>query len=119
MSVYYPHDDRHEADDLRSTIAELEQRNGQLVVDLMRMSALASELQEKLTRWESELQILKQQKGHNLCWVGIPKLLKNTIGLANGLGIAEVYPDTQGVTREEFQVGCRVFQDDLFGPIEK
>jgi len=98
---------------LREEISEMKIRLGQMAVDLMRKSAEASEAQEKLKRWQTELEILADQKGHNLCWAGVPGLLKNTIGHTGK------YPDPENVTREEFEIGCRAYQDDIFGLVEK
>jgi hypothetical protein len=107
MAIYCE-DDRHEYDLLYNEIQALKERNKELVADLMRKSAEASEAQEKLKQWRTELETLADQKGHNLCWVGIPKLLKNTIGYTGK------YPDAEGVTREEFESGCAVYIKDLF-----
>ena len=100
-------------DDLEMRIMALEQRNRKLVEDLMRKSAEASAARETLKHWQTELEILVDQKGHNLCWVGVPRLLENTIGHT------DKYPNTENVTREEFEIGCRAYQDYVFGPVEK
>jgi len=104
---------QHELHILRQEISGLKVRLGQMAVDLMRKSAEASEAQEKLKRWQTELEVLADQKGHNLCWAGVPRLLKNTIGHTGK------YPDSENVTREEFEIGCRAYQDDIFGSVEK
>ena len=39
----------------------------------------------------------------------IPRLLKATLGHTGK------YPDPDNVTREEFALGCRAYQDDIFG----
>lgn len=96
-------------DDLEMRIMTLEQRNRELVVELMRKSAQFSEVEETLKRWRTELEILADQKGHNLCWAGVPRLLKNTIGHTGK------YPDPEKVTKEEFRMGCDVYIEDLFG----
>lgn len=98
---------------LEEELSQIKIRAGQLVVDLMRKSAQLSEAEEKLKRWQTELEIMADQKGHNLCWAGVPRLLKNTIGHT------DKYPDPENVTREEFEIGCRAYQDDIFGPVEK
>lgn len=100
-------------DDLEIRIMALEQRNKELVEDLMRKSAEAGAAWETLKRWQTELEILAGQKGHNLCWVDVSRLLKNTLGYIGK------YPDKENVTREEFELGCRAYQDDIFGPVEK
>lgn len=102
-----------ESKQLRDEISSIKVRLGQLTVDLMRKSAEASEAQEILKRWRTELEILADQQGHNLCWAGVPRLLKNTIGHTGK------YPDLENVTRGEFEIGCRAYQDDIFGPVEK
>ncbi|MBI4158508.1 MAG: hypothetical protein HY505_02740 [Candidatus Yanofskybacteria bacterium] len=116
MATQYPterEEFQHELQVLRQEISALKIRLGQLTVDLMRKSTEASEAQETLKRWRAELEILADQKGHNLCWVGVPRLLKNTIGHIGK------YPDPENVTRDEFEFGCKVYQDDIFGPVEK
>lgn len=97
-------------DDLELRLMVLEQRNRELVVDLMRKSAKLSEAEETLKRWRTELEIVAEQKGHNLCWMWIPRLLKATLSHTGK------YPDPETVTREEFELGCRAYQDDIFGP---
>lgn len=97
-------------DDLEMRLMVLDQRNKELVIDLMRKSAEASEAQEQLKRWRTELEIVAEQKGHNLCWMWIPRLLKATLGHTGK------YPDPEKVTRAEFELGCRTYQDDLFKP---
>ena len=83
-------------------------RHEEIVIDLMRKSAQLSEAQEKLKRWQTELDIVADQKGHNLCWRSISDLLKNTVGYTGK------YPDTENVTREEFELGCRTYICDIF-----
>ena len=95
-------------DDLEIRLMEVEARNRELVSDLMRKSAEESEAKERLKRWRVELEILADQKGHNLCWVGISKLLKNTIGYTGK------YPDPEGVTKKEFELGCKEYIEDIF-----
>lgn len=110
MATQYPDDNRHEYGDLLRKIAQLEQRNGELVVDLMRDSAKLSEAEEKLKRWRTELEIVAEQKGHNLCHTWIPNLLKNTLGYTGN------FPDPGRMTKTEFKMGCKFYQDDIFGP---
>jgi len=89
-------------------IQRLQKRNEELVQDVMRQSAKVSEAEETLKRWRTELEIVAEQTGHNLCWIWIPRLLKATIGYTGK------YPDPEKVTREEFELGCRAYQDDIF-----
>lgn len=97
-------------DDLEMKVMILEQRNKELVIELMRKSAQASETEEKLKRWQTELEIVAGQKGHNLCWADVPRMLKATIGYTGR------YPDPENVTREEFlELGCKNFVNDVFG----
>lgn len=110
MATQYPEDNRHETDNLQRQIDELVKRNTELTVDLMRKSAEASEASETVRRWRTELELLADQKGHNLCWAGVPRLLKATLGHTGK------YPDPERVTKEEFKLGCQVYQDDIFGP---
>lgn len=106
MAIHYP----TEREELQFEIERLWKRNEELVIDVMRQSARASEAEETLKRWRTELEIVAEQKGHNLCWIWIPSLLKATIGHTGK------YPDPQKVTRAEFEFGCKVYQDDIFGP---
>ena len=99
-------------DQLELELAEVKKRNEELVVEIMRKSAKLSEASETLKRWRTELEIVAEQKGHNLCWAWIPRLLKATLGHTGK------YPDLEKVTREEFKLGCKAYQDDLFGPIK-
>ena len=87
----------------------LKRRVGELNVQLMRKSAEASEASETLRRWRLELELLADQKGHNLCWARIPRLLKATVGHTGE------YPDPENVSPEEFAQGCVVYHGDLFG----
>ena len=103
---------------LEKTIVTLEADNfkaktryKELVIDLMRKSAQLSEAQEKLKRWQTELEIVAEQKGHNLCWRSMSDLLKNTIGHPGN------YPDPENITREEFELGCRAYLCDLFDKV--
>lgn len=89
-------------------VRELENRNRELNIALMRKSAEASEVSETLKRWRTELEILSDQKGHNLCWAGIPRLLKATIGHTGK------YPDLENVSGEQFAHGCAFYHKDLF-----
>lgn len=109
MATHYP----TEQEEYRDEIQRPRRRNQELTIELMRKSTEASEAEETLKRWRTELEILANQKGHNLCWAGVPRLLKNTIGHMGK------YPDPESVTRKEFELGCRAYQDDVFGPIEK
>lgn len=97
---------------LELELVEVKKRNEELVVEIMRKSAKLSEASETLKRWRTELEIIAEQKGHNLCWAWVPRLLKATIGHTGK------YPDPEKVTREEFKLGCKVYQDDLFGSEE-
>ncbi|GEM_PF-7065120 len=105
MATQYP----TEHEEFNWMIEVLIKRNKELVVDVMRQSARASEAEETLKRWRTELEIVAEQKGHNLCWTWIPRLLKSTIGHTGK------YPDPDNVTRAEFELGCRAYQDDIFG----
>lgn len=105
VAIQYP--DSHE--ELREEIARLSRRNKELIIELMRKSAKLSEAEETLKRWRTELEIVAEQKGHNLCWMWIPRLLKATLGHTGK------YPDSDNVTREEFELGCQAYQDDIFG----
>ncbi len=112
MSTQYPTEQEEfgwEIERFREEIKRLQKRNDELVVGVMRQSARASEAEETLKRWRTELEIVAEQKGHNLCWMWIPRLLKETLGHTGK------YPDPESVTRSEFELGCRAYQDDIFG----
>lgn len=109
MATQYP----TEHEEFKNEIERLKKRNEELVKDVMRQSARASEAEETLKRWRTELEIVAEQKGHNLCWMWIPRLLKATIGQI------EKYPDPDNVTRAEFELGCKAYQDDIFGPPQR
>jgi hypothetical protein len=112
LSTQYPSEREESGDEIRrlnEIVKNLEERNKQLNVELMRKSAEASEAKEILKRWRTELGILADQKGHNLCHIGIPKLLKATLGYHG------TYPDPENITAEEFARGCVAYHRDLFG----
>ncbi|MDP3792645.1 MAG: hypothetical protein Q8Q89_02845 [bacterium] len=109
MATQYPENNRHEIEDLRQKIQKLEKMNEDLNISLMRQSAKASEAREQLIRWETELKILADQTGHNLCWAAVARLLKNTINLTGR------YPDPENISALEFAHGCVVYHKDVFG----
>jgi len=110
MSTYYPPDDRHETEDLKKKILELEKRNRELVAEAVKKSTQLIDAEDRLRRWTVELESLASKKGHGLCHVWIPILLKNTIGHTGN------FPDPDKITREEFELGCKIYQDEIFGP---
>ena len=113
MATMYPEDDRYITDDrideLKNRIKVLEDSNKELNIVLMRKSAEASEAQETLKRWRTEIEVLRDQRGHNLCHMGIPRLLKVT------LGDSAPYPDPENITAEQFAAGCIEYHKSLFG----
>ena len=113
MATQYPTEQEEfgwEIERFQKEIKRLKTRNGELVLEIMRQSAELSEAKETLKRWRTELEIVAEQKGHNLCWMWVPRLLKTTLGHTGK------YPDPDNVTREEFELGCKAYQDDIFGP---
>ena len=96
-------------DYLEERVMALEQRNRELNIKLMRTLAQLSDAEDTLKRWRAELEIVASKGNHNLCHIWIPGLLRNTIGHTGG------FPDLEGTTREEFDQGCKAFQDDIFG----
>lgn len=96
-------------EDLSSEIIRLRERNEALNADLVQKSADLSEAKEELTRWRTELQILADQTGHNLCWMAVAHALKNTIGYTGK------YPNLENITPEEFAQGCVHYHRDIFG----
>lgn len=110
MATQYPEDNRHEYDDLLKKISELEKRKEELVVDLMRKSAQLSDAEDFIKRCRAELEIVASKGDHNLCHIWIPELLKKTLGHTGN------FPDPGKMTKAEFKLGCKFYQDDIFGP---
>src|SRR3989338_1270422 len=96
---------------LESRVSTLETRNSELVADLMRKSAQLSDAEDTIKRWQAELEIVASKTGHNLCHIWIPDLLKKTLGHTGG------FPDPENMTREEFEYGCKIYQDVIFSAI--
>ena len=93
---------------LQDKIKELESKNRELNIALMRKSAEASEASEELKRCKLEWEVVADQKGHNMCWKTIATALKRTIGYTG------VYPDPDKVSGEQFARGCVDYHGDLF-----
>lgn len=81
-----------------------------LNIKLMRTMAKLSDAEDTLKRWRAELEIVASKGGHNLCHIWIPDLLKRTLGHTGN------FPDPDKMTKEEFKIGCKFYQDDIFGP---
>lgn len=90
-------------------LISLRLRNHELNLKLMYTSADLSELREEHDHWEIELKRVSKQIGHNLCQIDIPRLLRETIGYTGP------YPDTDGISPEEFGDGCIEYQRNVFG----
>jgi hypothetical protein len=90
-------------------LASLRKRYREINQALMEKSAELSETREEHRRWALEIERVADQRGHNLCLIDLPRLFKKTIGYRGG------YPDLEGITRSEFEAGCRAYQDQLFG----
>jgi hypothetical protein len=91
-------------------LATLRARHEEINIKRMLISAELSEARETLREWKIEIERVADQRGHNLCFIDLPRLFDRTIGYRGG------YPDFAGVTRPEFEAGCRAYQDQLFGP---
>ena len=92
-----------------SVYVSLRRRYEEVNCARMKASAEASEARETLREWAIEIERVADQRGHNLCFIDLPRLFNRTIGYRGG------YPDFAGVTRPEFEAGCRAYQDQLFG----
>ena len=92
-------------------LASLRKRLLEVNIARMQASAEASEAREQIREWAIEIERVADQKGHNLCFIDLPRLFRKTIGDRGG------YPDFNGITRPEFEAGCRAYQDQLFGPL--
>lgn len=99
--------DVEEIDDREMRLMESER---DLNIKLMRTMAKLSDAEDMLKRWQAELEIVASKGGHNLCHIWIPDLLKRTLGHTGN------FPDPDGMTKEEFKLGCKFYQDDIFGP---
>lgn len=88
--------------------AALRLRYEQLNIKLMRKSAEASEAAEQIKRWRTEVEVLRDQRGHNLCHIGVPRLLKAV------LGSSDPYPDPDTISPEEFAAGCVDYHGNMF-----
>ena len=105
MATQYP----TEHEDFQLEVEKLRKRNEELVVEVMRQSARASEAEEELKHWRVELEIFDNQRGHNLCWMNDIRLIQNTIGHDKHFqGHGSPPP------REEFLLGCRVYCEDYY-----
>lgn len=89
---------------------ELRTKKDELNIQLMRTMAKLSDAEDTVKRWRTELEIVTSKSGHNLCHIWIPELLKRTLGYVGN------FPDPEKMTKEEFKIGCRFYQDDIFGP---
>ena len=95
-----------------SEYASLRRRYEEVNLARMRASAEASEAREQLREWAIEIERVADQRGHNLCFIDLPRLFRRTVGDRGG------YPDFDGVTRPEFEAGCKAYQDQLFGSVK-
>lgn len=102
--------DIEETDDREMRLVESERRKDELNIKLMRTMAKLSDAEDTLKRWRAELEIVASKRNHNLCHIWIPNLLKRTLGHTGN------FPDPDGITKEEFKLGCTFYQDDIFGP---
>ena len=93
---------------LKLEILGLRQRNDDLNLELAKKSSLLGDAEDKLKRWQAELEIVASKKGHNLCHDLVPRLLKNTIGHTGN------FPDPENISPEQFAKGCIAYHADLF-----
>ncbi|MDO8495871.1 MAG: HAD-IIIA family hydrolase [bacterium] len=98
--------DVEEIDDREMRLMESEK---DLNIKLMRTMAKLSDAEDTLKRWRAELEIVASKGGHNLCHIWIPELLKRTLGHMGN------FPDPEKLTKEQFKLGCKFYQDDIFG----
>ena len=92
---------------------ELKRQVDELVVQLMRRSADFSDSDDTLRRWKTELEIVASKDGHNLCHIWIPELLQRTLGHTGN------FQDPKKMTRAQFCLGCKVFQDCYLQPLRQ
>ncbi len=95
-------------DQLELKLAEVNKTNEELNIALMRKSADLSDASDTVIRWRAELEIVATKTGHNLCWIWIPLLLKQTLGHTGN------WPDPENVNEEQFKAGCDDFRDCVF-----
>lgn len=97
-------------EDLDDSAMRLMDSQQDLNIKLMRTMAKLSDAEDTLKRWRTELEVVASKGGHNLCHIWIPELLKRTLGHTGN------FPDPEKLTKEEFKLGCKFYQDDIFGP---
>lgn len=84
------------------------QRNEELVVELARVSAEASDAREEVRRLRTAIETHRDQTGHNLCWLNDVKLWE-----VLGDGVS-AYPHVSIPSEEEFFLGCRAYYASRF-----
>lgn len=100
--------DVEDIDDMAGRLMESERRKDELNIKLMRTMAQLSDAEDTLKRWRAELEIVASKRGHNLCHIWIPDLLKRTLGHTGN------FPDPDGMTEEEFEQGCDDYRTCIF-----
>lgn len=112
MATHYPSERdewRFISGILQDKIKELEEKNKELNIALMRSQAKEAEAREELKRCKLEWEIVADQGlGHNSCHAAISRALKNTIGHTGK------YPDPDNITAEQFAHGCVSWHSDIF-----
>ena len=96
-------------EDLQEESRRIKATNRELNIDLMRTQAKLSDAEDKLRRWETELEIVASKTGHNGCHIWIPELLKKTLGHTGN------FLDPEKMTPEQFAEGCVAYHCDRFG----
>jgi len=97
-------------EDIDDSEMRLMESERDLNIKLMRTMAKLSDAEDTLKRWRAELEIVASKGGHNLCHIWIPELLKRTLGHTGN------FPDPEKLTKEQFKLSCKFYQDDIFGP---
>lgn len=94
-----------EIDDLYERNARLEQRNRELVKEVMEKSADLSEAREERDRVKLEVQLHSEQTGHNMCWLTDLRLWRAVLG-----DHIVAYPHSTVPPKSEFVgVGCEAY----------
>src|SRR3989338_8122320 len=96
-------------EDIDDSEMRLMESEKDLNIKLMRTMAKLSDAEDALKRWRAELEIVASKGGHNLCHIWITEILKRTLGHTGN------FPDPKKLTKEQFKLSCKFYQDDIFG----
>jgi len=100
-----------ELDQVSRRLSQTKRRNKELNNKLMKTLAELSDAQDTIKRWQVELEIVASKTSPNLCHIWIPDLLKRTLGHTGE------FPDSEGMTEEEFRQGCDEYRKCIFAAI--